>query len=88
VDLSDYQFIVYMSVKNDKGKLEDIPLRPFLYEHDAKSYITGYSDAIVNHTGEANEAKVRGQFSIRDVAGLVVNNNEDDSSTNKETENV
>ena len=70
------------------GKLDDFPLRPFLYEAEAQVYITGYVDAIVNHTSEADEAKVRGQFSIRNVAGDVVNNNEDDSSTNKETENV
>jgi hypothetical protein len=42
----------------------------------------------VNHTSEADEAKVRGQFSIRDVAGLNVDKNEDDTSTNRETENV
>ena len=87
MDLSDYHHVVYMSVKTDDG-IEEMPLRPFLYEGDAKVYITGYVDAIVNHTGEADEAKVRGQFSIRDVAGLNVDKNEGDSSTNKETENV
>ena len=87
MELNDYHHIVYMSVKTDDG-INDIPLCPFLYESDAKHYITGYVHAIVNHTGEADEAKVRGQFSIRNVAGEVVNNNEGDSSTNKETENV
>ena len=77
-----------MSVKNDKDILEDIPLRPFLYETEAQIYITGYVDAIVNHTGEADEAKVKGQFSIRNVTGNIVNNNEDNASTDKETENV
>ena len=77
-----------MSVKDDKGKINDMPLCPFLYENDAQNYITGYVHAIINHTGEADEAKVRGQFSIRDVAGLNVDNNEDNSSTDKETENV
>ena len=88
MELSDYHHIVYMSVKNDKDIIEDIPLRPFLYESEAHFYITGYVDAIVNHTGEADEAKVRAQFSIRNVAGDIVDNNEGDSSTNKETENV
>ena len=55
---------------------------------EGQTYITGYVHAIINHTGEADEAKVRGQFSIRNVAGDIVNNNEGDSSTNKETENV
>jgi hypothetical protein len=77
-----------MSVKDTDGKLKDIPLCPFLYENDANNYITGYVHAIVNHTSEADEAKVRGQFSIRDVAGLNVDKNEDDTSTNRETENV
>ena len=88
MELNDYHHIVYMSVKNEKGVVEDIPLRPFLYESEAHFYIIGYVDAIVNHTGEADEAKVRGQFSIRNVAGDIVNNNEDNPSTNKETENV
>ena len=88
MDLNDYHHIVYMSVKDKDGKLEDYPIRPFLYEAEAQVYITGYVDAIVNHTGEADEAKVRGQFSIRNIAGDVVNNKEGDSSTNKETENV
>jgi len=84
MELNDYQWIVYMSVKDKDGKLADQPLCPFLYENDAQNYITGYVHAIINHTGEADEAKVRGQFSIRDVAGLTVDNKEDDSSTNKE----
>tara|TARA_R100001594_G_scaffold117968_1_gene153220 strand:+ start:7256 stop:7525 length:270 start_codon:yes stop_codon:yes gene_type:complete len=88
MELDDYHFVVYMSVKDKNGKLDDYPLRPFLYEAEAQTYITGYVDAIVNHTGEADEAKVRGQFSIRNVAGNVVNKNEDKSSTDKETENV
>ena len=88
MELNDYQWIVYMSVKDKDGKVVDLPLFPCLYEHEAQNYITGYVHAIINHTGEANEAKVRGQFSIRNVAGDIVNNNEGDSSTNKETENV
>ena len=88
MELNDYHYVVYMSVKDKDGKLDDYPIRPFLYEPEAKVYITGYVDAIVNHTGEADEAKVRGQFSIRNVAGDIVNNNEDNSSTNKETEDV
>jgi len=82
MELNDHHYVVFMSVKDDKGKLDDFPLRPFLYEGEAQNYITGYVDAIVNHTGEADEAKVRGQFSIRNVTGEVVNN------TKKETENV
>ena len=88
MELSDYHYIVFMSVKDKDGKIIDQPLFPCLYENDAKNYITGYVHAIINHTGEADEAKVRGQFSIRDVAGLNVDKNEGDSSTNKETENV
>ena len=88
MELNDYHHIVYMSVKDKNNKVVDQPLFPCLYEHEAQNYITGYVHAIINHTGEADEAKVRGQFSIRNVAGDVVNNNEDDSSTNKETENV
>ena len=84
MDLSDFHYVVFMSHK-DKGKVHDIPLCPFLYENDANNYITGYVHAIINHTGESDEDKIRGQFSIRDVAGLVVNNkNEDKTSTNKE----
>ena len=88
MDLNDFHYVVFMSHK-EKGKVHDIPLCPFLYENDANNYITGYVHAIINHTGEANdEAKIRGQFSIRDVAGLSVDKNEGDSSTDKETENV
>ena len=82
------RYVVFMSVKNKDNKLEEAPLREFLYEAEAQVYITGYVDAIVNHTGDAEEANVRGQFSIRNVAGDIVNNKEDNSSTNKETEDV
>ena len=88
MELDDYHYVVFMSIKNDKGELIDTPLRPFLYEEAAQTYITGYVDAIVNHTGDAEEANVRGQFSIRNVAGDIVDKSEDNSSTNKETENV
>ena len=88
MELSDYHYVVFMSVKNKDDKIIDQPLFPCLYENDAKNYITGYVHAIINHTSEADDAKVRGQFSIRDVAGLNVDKNEGDSSTNKETENV
>ena len=88
MELNDYHYIVYMTVKGKDGKVDDYPLRPFLYEEAAQTYITGYVDAVVNHTSEADEAVVRGQFSIRNVAGEVVDNNEGDSSTNRETENV
>ena len=77
------RYVVFMSVKNKDNKLEEAPLREFLYEAEAQVYITGYVDAIVNHTGDAEEANVRGQFSIRDVAGQIV-----DKHTDKETENV
>ena len=88
MELNDYHYIVYMTVKGKDGKVDAYPLRPFLYEEAAQTYITGYVDAIVNHTGDADEANVKGQFSIRNVAGEVVDNNEGDSSTNRETENV
>ena len=88
MELSDYHYLVFMSIEDKDGKIIDQPLFPCLYENDAKNYITGYVHAIINHTGEADEAKVRGQFSIRDVAGLNVDKNEGDSSANKETENV
>ena len=83
MDLSDFHYVVFMSHK-EKGKVHDIPLCPFLYENDANNYITGYVHAIINHTGESDEDKIRGQFSIRDVAGLVVDKNEDKTSTDKE----
>ena len=79
----DNHWIVYMSIKDEKGVLQDIPLHPFVYEHEAQIYITGYVDAIVNHTGEADEAKVKGQFSIRNMSGNVDVNKEEESSANK-----
>ena len=88
MELSDYHYIVFLSIKNKDGKIIDQPLFPCLYENDAKNYITGYVHAIINHTSETNEAKIRGQFSIRDVAGDIVDKNEGASSANKETENV
>ena len=88
MELNDYHYVVYMSVKDKDGKLDDYPLFPCLYESEAQTYITGYVHAIINHTGESDEDKVRGQFSIRNVAGDIVNNNEGDSSTDKETENA
>jgi heat shock protein HspQ len=85
MDLSDFHYVVFMSIKDEDNKLKDIPLYPCLYENDANNYITGYVHAIINHTGESDEDKIRGQFSIRDVAGLNINKKEVDTSTNKET---
>tara|TARA_R110002020_G_scaffold385579_3_gene596502 strand:+ start:5405 stop:5668 length:264 start_codon:yes stop_codon:yes gene_type:complete len=87
MDQSNY--IVFLSVKED-GVAKDHPIRPFNNEVDAEIYIQGYTDAILNHTGDGDkkEEEVKGLFSIRNVAGNVVNNNEDHSSTDKETENV
>jgi|TARA_Y100000310_G_scaffold135869_2_gene134785 hypothetical protein len=84
--MTDNYYIIYISVKNEERVLEDIPLASFGYEHEAKTYLSGYVDAIVNHTGEADEAKVRGQFTIRNVAGEVnVNVEENKPSSNKES---
>ena len=87
MDQSNY--IVFLSVKED-GVVKDHPIRPFENEVDARIYIQGYTDAILNHTedGDKKEDEVKGLFSIRNVAGNIVNNNEGDSSTDKETENV
>ena len=76
-------FIVFMSVKDKKGKIEEIPLRPFSHEFEAQIYIIGYVDAIINHTKEANAKEVKGQFSIRDITGEINVN-----KVNKETKNV
>ena len=84
--MNDHQYIVYMSIKDDKGMLQDVPLRPFTYEHEAQTYLTGYVDAIENHTGgNDSRSEIEGQFSIRTVAGDVNVNKEEKSSTIKES---
>tara|TARA_Y100001973_G_C5026874_1_gene246016 strand:+ start:57 stop:332 length:276 start_codon:yes stop_codon:yes gene_type:complete len=88
MELSDFHYVVFMSVKDKDGKLMDQPLCPFLYENDAQNYITGYVHAIINHTGESDEDKVRGQFSIRDVAGLIVDKKETNKEINSEENKI
>ena len=88
MELSDFHYVVFMSVKDKDGKVNDVPLYPCLYENDAQNYITGYVHAIINHTGESDEDKVRGQFSIRDVAGLIVDKKETNKEINSEEDKI
>ena len=78
----EVRYIIFMSLK--KGdKIEDIPIQGFTTDYEATIFLEGYVHAIINHTGDADYADVKGQFSIRDVAGQEVGLN----NKNKEAKN-
>tara|TARA_R100000278_G_scaffold26396_1_gene24164 strand:- start:5328 stop:5540 length:213 start_codon:yes stop_codon:yes gene_type:complete len=65
--MEDAKYIVFISIKNDQGVLQDHPLRPFQLEVEAEWWLAGYVDAIVNHTGETDINEVKGMFRITEV---------------------
>ena len=62
--VEDPKYVVYISMKDDEGKIKDHPLRPFHLEAEANWWLNGYVDAVVNHTGETDIHKIYGQFRI------------------------
>ena len=60
----EYKYVVLFSCKDEAGVVQDHPLRPFVLEIEAETYLDGYVDAIINHTEERNPDQVRGLFRI------------------------
>ena len=79
--MNDARYVLFMSIKND-GKIEEIPIQGFTIEYEASLFLEGYVHAIVNHTGDADYSEVKGQFSIRDLAGDKVNVNNKEAKEN------
>ena len=65
--MQDHEYIVYISLKNDKGVLEDHPLRSFGMEIEAEWWLAGYVDAVTNHTEDADKDLVQGMFRISKI---------------------
>ena len=63
----EYKYVVLFSCKDEAGVVQDHPLRPFVLEIEAETYLDGYVDAIINHTEEQNPDKVRGLFRISKI---------------------
>jgi len=84
----EQQYIAYMLVDDAEGVLQNIPLRPFPTKYEADIYILGYMDAVMNHTGSGKEwtddeiKDLRGQFSIKDIGGNIVDNNNKEEAEN------
>ena len=80
--MDNAKYIVYMLIKDSEGVFNDIPLQSFLNIYDCEIYIQGYMDAIINHTGDGYlqhddddvPIKLRSQFSIKDLSGKPVDN--------------
>ena len=66
------KYIVYFTYKDEKKKLNEVPINTYETEIEAKSYRDGYMDAILNHTGNAKRSEVMGLFSIRKLDDTVV----------------
>ena len=62
-----YRYTVLFSCKDEGGVVVDHPLRPFELEIEAKMYLEGYVDAIINHTDEKNPDLVKGMFRIAKI---------------------
>ena len=80
--MSDAAYVVFISLKEDKGKVVDHPLAPLSTEMEARAYRDGYVDAIVNHTDKADRAEVFGLFGIKRVGEELVTNNKDKGDEN------
>jgi len=63
----EHRYIVLFSCKDEAGVVQDHPLRPFELEIEAKMYLEGYVDAIINHTDEKNPDLVKGMFRISKI---------------------
>ena len=66
------KYIVYFTYKDEKKKLNEVPINTYDTEIEAKSYRDGYMDAILNHTGNAKRSEVMGLFSIKRLDDTVV----------------
>ena len=62
-----YRYTVLFCCKDGDGVVQDHPLRPFELEIEAKMYLEGYVDAIINHTDEKNPDLVKGMFRIAKI---------------------
>ena len=62
--MEDYRYIVFFSLKDENGVVNDHPLRPFQLEVEAQWWLEGYVDSIINHTDETDPLKVKGNFRI------------------------
>lgn len=61
------KYIVLFSCKGEDGVVNDHPLRSFILDMEAECYLTGYVDAIINHTDEKNRDQVKGLFRIAKI---------------------
>ena len=69
------KYIVYFTYKDDKKKLNEVPLDTWASEMEAKAFRDGYMQAILNHTGNAKRTEVMGLFNIRRIDEVVDNVN-------------
>ena len=100
MELDDYHYVVFMSIKDDKGELIDTPNVPFLFKQTLSSLgrQKEKSNNIRSGTQEFEQSWDGTKSTIGypttffddvvNVAGDIVDKSEDNSSTNKETENV
>ena len=73
--MSEAAYVVFISLKDEEGAIDDHPLCPLDTEMEAKAYRDGYVDAIVNHTGTVDRSEVFGILGIRRVGEELVTNN-------------
>ena len=78
------KYIVYFTYKDDKKKLNEVPLDTWASEMEAKAFRDGYMQAILNHTGNAKKTEVMGLFSIRKLDDTVVEENVVNNNKKKE----
>lgn len=63
----EFRYIVLFSCKDEAGVVQDHPLCPFELEIEAKAYLKGYVDAIINHTDEKDTDMIKGLFRISKI---------------------
>ena len=78
------KYIVYFTYKDEKKKLNEVPINTYETEIEAKAFRDGYMDAILNHTGNANRSEVMGLFSIRKLDDTIVEENVVNNNKQKE----
>lgn len=83
-----YRYTVLFSCKDEAGVVQDHPLRPFELEIEAKMYLEGYVDAIINHTDEKNPDLVKGMFRIAKIGEENVKKKKSDKSKPKKDNSI
>ena len=66
-------WIIYLTLKDDEGKIKEIPIGSQETQLEADAFMRGWANAIVTHTEEAELSKILGMFRITRIGEEEIN---------------